>query len=588
MGMKYTFQELNIPLQTRFKKQHKRQYINTGLDTETYKGYTRLITDDKGRYVLVESIEDILTFMTHSRFRNNWNWFYNIKFDFESIIKYLDIDDLYELYNTGKLTYSHWKIKYLDKKYLSITHENHTHSFYDLNNFLESSLNQAASLYLNDSKMGNVDAARLNTDINYWNENLDIIIYYCIKDSKLTKQLADYFWQLMKNTLDFLPKSPFSKGALSQEYFLYNCFIPTINGIDRHILEAAYNSYSGGRFELIQRGFFDSIYTYDIKSAYPFQMSKLIDYNLGTWNKTKKFVEDAYSGFYKCKISFFHPVFSPFMQRLDNLNTYPIGTFTQWLTQNELAFILKNFNDVEIKVLEGYYFIENYEKFPFKEEILRLYDLKENAPNKEIRQVYKIVLNSLYGKFIQTIGQKVGKIFNPIYASEITANTRLMLLEAAIKQPDKIIGFSTDSIHSQVSLNLDIGKELGKWELDFKGKGVIIMSDIYSLWDNELNKDKAKKSKFRGFRISKLDKDLYDILNSLDMNTEYNYSIFRPTHLGEVLTHTKRHTIEDLNIWKQDNRTININGDTKRIWEKSFLHGKDVFLEKHTSIPILL
>jgi len=62
--------------------------LNRGLDTETYKGYVKLICDDAGNYKEVDDFEQIMQFLTKERFRNHFNWFWNIKFDFESIIKY--------------------------------------------------------------------------------------------------------------------------------------------------------------------------------------------------------------------------------------------------------------------------------------------------------------------------------------------------------------------------------------------------------------------------------------------------------------------------------------------------------------------
>jgi hypothetical protein len=43
-----------------------------------------------------------------------------------------------------------------------------------------------------------------------------------------------------------------------------------------------------------------------------------------------------------------------------------------------------------------------------------------------------------------------------------------------------------------------------------------------------------------------------------------------------------------LNIWKEDIKEININGDTKRIWEDDFHSGLEPIKIAHTSIPILI
>ena len=52
---------------------------NTGLDTETYHGYVKLICDDSGRAQDIDDIDGIISFLTHERSRNKFNWFFNVK-----------------------------------------------------------------------------------------------------------------------------------------------------------------------------------------------------------------------------------------------------------------------------------------------------------------------------------------------------------------------------------------------------------------------------------------------------------------------------------------------------------------------------
>lgn len=545
-----------------------------------------------------DNFDDVLQFLTHSRFRNSFNWFFNIRFDFESIIKMIDdLEILQELYNNKWIEYGDFKLSYLDGKYINIR-DKHGHSFhfYDIANFLQSSLNQAAKDFLGKEKYDVVDARKLNYDLNYWNNNLDEIIKYCIIDCQLTKEIADYFLRLMEKTVNFVPYKMYSKGSYSQEYFLKNCYIPTINNIDLKVLEYAYNSYSGGRFELMQRGYFENIYTYDIKSAYPYQMANLIDINKGRWFYTKSFRDNAHYGYYKCNIVFYHDVLSPFMQRLQGLNTYPIGYFTQYLTQNEILFIQENFKEVEIEIIDGYCFYPDTYIYPLRKKILDLYFWKETEENKDIKYLVKIILNSLYGKFIQKVGGRTGQLFNPIYASEITSNTRLDLLNFALNNQgagrDKVlknlIGFSTDSVHSciplQVTNNNPDWKNLGDFDLDFSGSGIFIMSDIYSVWN-----EKKEKDKFRGFSI-KIDGEntnIKSICGNCFTVPKFEYYQIRPFHLGEALKR-KEKDYTKINIWCKLPKCIDLNGDYKRIWSDNFNNGWDCFYNTHKSRPILI
>ena len=85
-------------------------------------------------------------------------------------------------------------------------------------------------------------------------------------------------------------------------------------------------------------------------------------------------------------------------------------------------------------------------------------------------RLLKITLNGLYGTFIEIHDNidepisKTGVLFNPIYASWITAYGRWSVLKSIpIDKHNHIKAIHTDSLISNVSLNefVDIGKEIG-------------------------------------------------------------------------------------------------------------------------------
>lgn len=596
MTKKKPFNTLNIIFQKRLKNQGFIKKENTGIDTETYKGYVKLICDDSGRNKDIDNFDDLIKFLTNVRFKNTFNWFYNIKFDFESIIKYLDYGDLVNLYKDKKIKYNDYIITYIDKKFFSITKQNNYYYFYDLSPFLEIdghriTLNKASEKFLGDKKLSDiVDSKQLNVNLDYWKEHKKDIVKYCIKDAELTKRLADYFWNIVYTNMQYYPKRPFSKGKIAEEYFLSKCYFPTINNIPNEVLKFAYNSYFGGRFEILKRGYFDKVYSYDIKSAYPSEMVNLIDYSKGGWIKTDKVNENAYTGFYLCKIESDESFFSPFLQKIGELSYFPNGKFSQYLTKQEIDFIRLNFENNSISIVKGYEFYPDSLNFPLKEEIERLYAWKEKETDMSIKYCVKIFMNSLYGKTIQISGDfnRTGKIFNPIWASIITSGTRIKLMKIGLQSPDDIIMFSTDSIHSTAPLKTPLHPKLGDFSKDFEGEGVYIMSDIYNIWN--LN-TKKEKSRLRGFSLA-LEKDmddkvimLKDILKTMNTD-EYKYFTYRPYHLGECLLHNKSRRIDDLNIFGQEEKTIKINGDSKRYWFENFKNGKECLKKQIHSLPL--
>jgi hypothetical protein len=331
--------------------------------------------------------------------------------------------------------------------------------------------------------------------------------------------------------------------------------------------------------------------SYDISSAYPGKMVELIDYNKGKWIKTDKKNDDAYSGFYVCKVSCLEPYFSPFVQKINALSVYPNGEFKVTLAKSEIDFIESRFENCDLKIISGYEFWEKELIYPLKSEIGRLYEWKEKEPDPTIKWAVKIFMNSLYGKTIQTAGEEnnTGKLFNPMWASEITASARIKILDLAMQEPDQIIMLSTDSVHSKIPLSVPKEKKLGAFVKDFEGSGVYIMSDVYFL-ENE----KKQKSKVRGFSVAlekdKSDNEVYlkDILKSMTDTDIYKYTTKRVYHLGECLLHKSKRKLADLNIFNDVEKSVDINGDKKRMWNGKFTTGNDCLTRSINSEPLLL
>ena len=117
---KKAFNLLTRVHQKRFKNMGFTKKENTGIDTETYQGKVILICDSFERCWDIDNFDDIIKFLTYGKFRKTFNWFYNIKFDFESIIKYLEYGDLINLYHDKKLDYKDYTLTYIDRKFFSI------------------------------------------------------------------------------------------------------------------------------------------------------------------------------------------------------------------------------------------------------------------------------------------------------------------------------------------------------------------------------------------------------------------------------------------------------------------------------------
>ena len=591
------FSKINIQKQTRRKTIQKRYNTHYGLDTETLHGKLHLITysgENKTGYLYnpidnkESDIKNILQFLTEKKFRNSLNWFYNLDYDIRAILRHIPEINISELYHNKQTKIDDYTLTFLPKKFFTIRKNKQTYNFYDISQFFPGSLDNASEIYLDNKKLSTINTITLGSSIKYWKDNLSEIIKYCIHDSFLTGQLGKLFYNNLWNTLQFNPQKPFSAGSISQEFFINNAkFIPTTYNIPSHILEIHQNNYRGGRIEILKRGFFDNLQSYDIKSAYPSEMINLYDYSAGNWIKSSNF-DEKYHGIYKVNFNWFHDNIGFMAFNSDNKTIYPnTENCISWMNERELCILNNNPKYTDYEVLEGYTFHPYNETFPYRDLILKLFHLKESASNPNERMIYKLYINSIYGKTAQAIYDKetkkynTGKLYNPIYSNRITTNTRASLLIEALKIPTKIAGFSTDSIQT-TGAKIRTGKKLGDFTYEYSAlESVILMSGI---------RYTDKRQKMRGF--SKKDESgneliLRDILKEHPNKTHIPIRISKPITIFQGLNY-KKYSVIDINNFQPEERILNINGDNRRIWFEDFTNAADIYTKMINSTPIFI
>lgn len=123
----------------------------------------------------------------------------------------------------------------------------------------------------------------------------------------------------------------------------------------------------------------------------------------------------------------------------------------------------------------------------FNEFIDHWYAIKKNAPNKCIRLLAKLTMNSSYGKFAQSALKSAGHyVFNPETAcldkyatyelgssayipvgAFITAYARCYTIRGCQKNYKNFLYADTDSMHlSAPPVGIPVGKEIGEWDIE--------------------------------------------------------------------------------------------------------------------------
>lgn len=564
-------------------------------DTETYASNGDLMTLclSTGDHIQFEKgktdFSDIIKFFKPYFQRKVAIFAWNLGFDATILLKSLgkEIVDFkksdYEMY------YDHYKLKYIPKKSLSIS-DGHRHSvtFYDIASlFGKMKLDDAGKKFIGESKEyhGKYQDKKFPDDILKDPIESEEVIKYCIQDAKLTQKLSYYWIENFYKAFQIYPKRYHSAGTIAIQYLktklpYWNSFFV----IPYNVQELAFLCYFGGRFEVLKRGTFINVFHYDINSAYPDAMAILPDFSDGHWVYVKNLNQFdvkilKYAGFFEIDVKVNEEFISPFLYRpIAKSNIYaPTGRFITFTTNHELKIALKSY-DIELKSLKGWYFIPNSSKqWAFNKIIKEMYRQRMNQKDEGQKSVYRIIINSVYGKTAQ-IKPEPTSFFSPVVCSFITGKCRAMLLDAVKNNKNDVISFATDGIFSETPLKLPISKEkkLGEWSFEFHRDFTIFMSGVYSFnYFDHKSRTWNRKTQSRGFKITclrengdsyQLDLKDTDIIEDRERNKFFiKIKYMLPNTISASISSHKI-GIGNIGKFKETAKEIDLNGDHKRFW----------------------
>jgi hypothetical protein len=252
-------------------------------------------------------------------------------------------------------------------------------------------------------------------------------------------------------------------------------------------LEAARQSYFGGWFEIMAHGLVPgTTYEYDINSAYPAIISQLPCLEHGRWaHDYGRFVPG--SGpctLVRARVHGSDPHVGGMLHRDDSGNiTRPHDTEGwYWLHELEAAIRARVIDTLEITEWWAYHPCDCP---PPLAEVSGIYDLRLRVGKRTpLGIACKLVPNSLYGKFAQSVGSP--EYGNPVYASLITSGCRAMILDAIATHPRgtrDVLMVATDGIYfHSPHPSLSCSSELGDWDSARKENLCLFKPGVY--WDD--------------------------------------------------------------------------------------------------------
>lgn len=359
----------------------------------------------------------------------------NILNDFITYINSIKTESIFYGHNAGKfdmlllidILLKNFEInKFLDSNgriiNLSFRNKNNVSiSFRDSYNFIVFSLAKACKFFktkikkLNDTvkhDLINIDNSFLESNIKIEGKGIyDYTAQYLKNDCLSLHEIIIIFNDIIYKNYNFTLWSVFTNAGIAREVFLkkfYDIEKTPIYHIRRDIDAELRKYYFGGRNEVFNKLGLTSkkLYYVDFTSLYPFKMYNE-DYPIGEVNiiipeNENKFI-NSWFGFVEVefkhtdtnnKIKPFHPVKHNGKLIFGNVKTYQKSIFTT----EEIKYSIKNNLGYTYRFKKVYNY--NHKSKLFNGIVKQLFKMKSEAEekgNEALRQIAKIIINSLYG-----------------------------------------------------------------------------------------------------------------------------------------------------------------------------------------------
>lgn len=455
--------------------------------------------------------------------------------------------------------------------------------FLDTMNFYRSSVEELGKI-INIPKMKHPDfLGKMPKNKDEW----DYLTGYNLRDSEITykfiKKLYDNFAKVGIN-----PK--YTIASTSMAFFRTN-YLKDIYWPPKEVYDttAMFESYYGGRTEVYKRGTIKNVFCYDMNSLYPSVMiNNFPDPNSMRFRKYGKisYIE-FYEGQTYIEATCPKGILPLLPMKRDDKLIFATGHIKGSYTHIEIRKAL-SLGYIITKIGKQYFFKNTCR--PFDDFVKDLYSFRKATKKTDFMNiVWKLILNSHYGKYGQKYLDKSGWHFNnfsadqlnhfknveikgqyvritedrkpssfciPIWASYVTSYGRLKLYDYLVMLDP--IACDTDSVFTQKEI--PTSDDLGYMKLEGIGDALFVRPKFYMFMD---------KPRLKGAPC-KINKDMFmkiiigDQEGFRSVLMKNHISIFKPVKMSSAL---RRGLKFNENV--ENHKEFGLE-DTKRAWDEKF------------------
>lgn len=506
---------------------------------------------------------------------------FGLNYDVNMWLRDLSKDDLTYLWNYNKCSYSfdpysHYGIEYVPSHWFRIQKlRGPSIIIYEVFGFFQTSFVNALSSwgFGTQDEMSTMKALRGN----FTNQELQRVIDYCHSECQsLVSLMTDL--EIACNDAKIVPRHWMGAGSLAGTLLSSRKALRLHHAYDNELgddscEDSILRAYFGGRVEMLRQGIYDNITAVDIRSAYPYAISRL-----PSLAERKLILQNDYD--IHAQHAIWHVswkdqdgIVMPFPVRHKKDVYYPTNG-TGWYHAIEVRTAIEL--GYKIVVDRGYVLHDDLHLQPFHW-VNELYTIREQwkTEGRASEKVLKLALNSLYGKMAQGIGLKSSMYAFALrddprprwqsyfWAGEVTAVTRARMLRAA-NECDRPLMIATDGLFCK-STGIEDTPGLGGWELSRYESIFIARAGVYLAerenprayetgchsckQDATTPNDRCKKHpclvRSRGFHAREVDfYKLRELYESEGMMASFTYDSHRFIGLGSALMR------KDFSVWK--------------------------------------
>lgn len=378
-----------------------------------------------------------------------------------------------ELRRTNTTYWNDYKITYIPRKIFKVRKDGRYFHSTDTWGFFQATFEGALEAWGIESPEIITRGKAARQDFSTWND-ADIAAY---NEAELDS-LSDLMEALRRSVTPLnLPVSSWhGPGALAGAFLSKHKVKNRLAEIPDELYEIATRAYFGGRIDAAGFGTVEPVYHYDIVSAYPSAIRYLPDLTRLNWAFAKG--RPPLAGVYVARISWEIPRTRwgafPWRSKNGTIRFPQAGEGWYWGVEIEAA--LSRFDEDCFRWHESWYANHEEISHPFFNVVTEAFEYRKElkAQGHPSHIAVKLVLNSLYGKFAQTVGK--AQYYSPVWAGLITAHTRAAINRAITSD---VVCTMTDSLWSAKPLNIPTTGELGEWEAQDEAKLILAEAGLY-------------------------------------------------------------------------------------------------------------